>query len=57
MRSTGSQLGLFGLEEPAPAPAPPHPVVESLKTVDPNNLTPMQALELIARLAAEAHRS
>ncbi|WP_284349431.1 DNA mismatch repair protein MutS [Roseisolibacter agri] len=56
-RSTGSQLGLFGLEEPTHAPAPPHPVVESLKTVDPNNLTPMQALELIARLAAEAQRS
>ncbi len=42
------QLPLF-----APAPAP-HPAVEALRAVDPNHLTPMQALELVARLAAQA---
>jgi DNA mismatch repair protein MutS len=46
------QLALF-----AAAPAPPHPVLESLRALDPNHLTPMQALDLIARLAAEAQRS
>ena len=39
------QLGLF---------AAPHPVVERLKGVDPNALTPMQALALLAELVDEA---
>jgi DNA mismatch repair protein MutS len=56
-RSAGPQLALFGAPEPAPAPAPPHPVVEQLRALDPNHLTPMQALETIARLAAEVQRS
>ncbi len=42
------QLALF-----APPPAR-HPVVEVLQSVDPNHLTPMQALELVTRLQ---HRS
>ncbi|HKG91286.1 MAG TPA: hypothetical protein VKA84_05320, partial [Gemmatimonadaceae bacterium] len=42
------QLGLF-----AP-PALPHPVVEKLKALDPNHLTPMQALQLLADLVAES---
>ena len=39
------QLALFVAE--------PHPVVERLREVDPNNLTPLQALELLAKLVAE----
>jgi len=45
------QLGLF-----APS-APPHPAVERLKALDPNTLTPLQALALVAELAEEAKRS
>jgi DNA mismatch repair protein MutS len=47
------QLGLFA---GAPAPPAPHPVVEALQQVDPDHLTPMQALELVVRLAADAKR-
>ncbi|HYD52430.1 MAG TPA: DNA mismatch repair protein MutS, partial [Gemmatimonadaceae bacterium] len=43
------QLGLF-------AAPPPHPVVERLKAVDVNALTPLQALTLLAELATEAGR-
>ena len=39
------QLGLFGV---------PHPVVEQLRTVDINNMTPLQALEQLARLVDAA---
>jgi DNA mismatch repair protein MutS len=39
------QLALFG---------GPHPVVERLRDVDVNTMTPLQALDLLARLAAEA---
>jgi DNA mismatch repair protein MutS len=52
-RPAGPQLALFVPEAPAPTP---HPVVEELKQLDPNHLTPMQALALVARLAAEAKR-
>ncbi len=53
--SAGAPLDQLGLFAPAPAaPAPPHPVVEALRAVDPNHLTPMQALDLVARLAAQA---
>jgi DNA mismatch repair protein MutS len=44
-QSSTDQLGLF---------AAPHPVVERLKGIDPNTLTPLQALELLARLVDEA---
>jgi DNA mismatch repair protein MutS len=47
VQGSGEQLGLFET-------AKPHPVVEKLKEVDVDGLTPRQALELIARLAEEA---
>jgi DNA mismatch repair protein MutS len=33
-----------------------HPVVEKLKTLEPNTITPLQALEVLARLVDEAKR-
>lgn len=39
------QLGLFGV---------PYPVVEQLRAVDVNNMTPLQALEQLARLVDAA---
>jgi hypothetical protein len=30
-----------------------HPVVQQLRTVDPNKMTPIQALEMLARLVDE----
>jgi DNA mismatch repair protein MutS len=44
-----AQLALF-------APSLPHPVVERLKGLDPNAMTPIQALALLAELADEARR-
>jgi DNA mismatch repair protein MutS len=41
----GDQLALFAV---------PHPLVERLREVDPNGLTPLQALALLAELSAEA---
>lgn len=41
------QLGLF-------LAAPPHPVLERLRTLDPDLLTPLDALNLLAELAREA---
>jgi DNA mismatch repair protein MutS len=43
-----SQLALFGVM--------PHPVVQQLRNVDPNSMTPIQALELLARLVDEVNR-
>jgi hypothetical protein len=34
----------------------PHPVVQQLKNVEPNTMTPIQALELLARLVDEVKR-
>jgi hypothetical protein len=34
----------------------PHPVVEALRAVDPNTLTPLEALTLLATLAESARR-
>jgi DNA mismatch repair protein MutS len=45
---TADQLALFS--------AVRHPVVEKLKKVEPNNITPLQALEVLARLVDEAKR-
>ena len=42
------QLGLFG--------AAPHPVVERLKSLDPNTMTPLEALALLAELRESAKR-
>ncbi|HET7458576.1 MAG TPA: hypothetical protein VFJ74_13075, partial [Gemmatimonadaceae bacterium] len=67
-RGAGPVLGTSKATAPTPDPRPasdqltffgmsaPHPVVERLKAVDANNLTPMQALELIAKLAEEARQ-
>src|SRR5690348_16442956 len=44
--SDADQLGLFV--------APPHPVVEALRAVDVNTLTPLAALQLVAELAERA---
>ena len=43
-------------DEPAaaPTPAPPNPVVERLLALDPNTMTPLQALETLARLISDA---
>jgi DNA mismatch repair protein MutS len=40
------QLALFGAQT--------HPVVQQLRKLDPNTMTPIQALELVARLVDEA---
>jgi DNA mismatch repair protein MutS len=42
------QLALFGLMT--------HPVVQQLRNVEPNTMTPIQALELLARLVDEVKR-
>jgi DNA mismatch repair protein MutS len=47
--SPTDQLGLFANA--------PHPVVEQLARVDANNLTPLDALSLLARLAEEARQT
>ena len=46
-RGTGDQLGLFASDRP-------HPVVERLRDIDVNTLTPLEALALLAQLTAEA---
>ncbi|MFI5232148.1 MAG: DNA mismatch repair protein MutS [Gemmatimonadales bacterium] len=46
-RPSGDQLGLFGSE-------PPHPVVERLRDMDVNTITPLEALALLAQLTVEA---
>jgi DNA mismatch repair protein MutS len=46
-RSSGDQLGLFGSELP-------HPVVERLREIDVNTLTPLEALAMLAQLTVEA---
>jgi DNA mismatch repair protein MutS len=47
-REAGGQLGLFAPEM--------HPVVQRLREVDPNLVTPMQALQLLGELVEEAER-
>ncbi|MEO7217379.1 MAG: DNA mismatch repair protein MutS [Gemmatimonadaceae bacterium] len=42
------QLALFGSE--------PDPIVEELKGIDPNTMTPLQALETLARLVSDAQQ-
>jgi len=46
-RSSGDQLGLFASDLP-------HPVVERLREIDVNTLTPLEALALLAQLSADA---
>jgi len=45
---TSDQLALFGLVT--------HPIVQQLKNVDPNTMTPIQALDLLVRLVDEVKR-
>ena len=47
-RSTDDQLALFGVMT--------HPVVQQLRNVEPNTMTPIQALDLLARLVDEVKR-
>jgi len=47
-RATDDQLALFGVM--------PHPVVQQLRNVEPNTMTPIQALDLLARLVDEVKR-
>ncbi len=44
---SNDQLGLFGAQQE-------HPVVERLRTLDPNQVTPLEALALLAELVADA---
>jgi DNA mismatch repair protein MutS len=37
-------------------PAPPDPVIERLRELDPNTMTPLAALEMLARLVTEAQQ-
>jgi DNA mismatch repair protein MutS len=46
--ATDNQLALFGVMT--------HPVVQQLRNVNPNAMTPIQALEMLARLVDEAKR-
>jgi len=46
--ATDDQLALFGVM--------PHPVVQQLRNLEPNNMTPIQALELVARLVDEVRK-
>ncbi len=46
--ATDSQLALFGVMT--------HPVVQQLRNVEPNAMTPIQALEMLARLVDEVKR-
>jgi hypothetical protein len=45
---TDDQLALFGVMT--------HPVVQQLRNVEPNAMTPIQALEMLARLVDEVKR-
>jgi DNA mismatch repair protein MutS len=46
--NTDDQLALFGLMT--------HPVIQQLRKMEPNSMTPLQALEMLARLVDEAKR-
>jgi DNA mismatch repair protein MutS len=50
VQGSEEQLGLF-------ASPPPHPVVEKLREMEVDDLTPRQALELLARLGEEAREA
>jgi len=45
---TSDQLALFGLMT--------HPVVQQLRNVDPNTMTPIQGLDLLVKLVEEVKR-
>jgi DNA mismatch repair protein MutS len=51
VREPRPQLDLFGAPEPPPGAAPPpHPAVETIRNVDVDRLTPLEALQLLASL-------
>jgi DNA mismatch repair protein MutS len=49
-RSGAAQLDLFGQPVQAAASNAPNPVLETLRAVDPDRLTPLEALQLVAKL-------
>ncbi|MGI8508312.1 MAG: DNA mismatch repair protein MutS [Gemmatimonadaceae bacterium] len=49
-RAPEGQFALFDSEHKT------NPVIETLKTIDPNNMTPLQALDTITKLVAAAQR-
>ncbi|HKE18295.1 MAG TPA: DNA mismatch repair protein MutS [Kofleriaceae bacterium] len=53
---SGPQLGLFAAPPAAP-PAPPEPFAARLRELDPDRMTPLEALALVAELCAAARRS
>ena len=66
LAGAGRRGGTSGKSSGRPAPPleqlalfapPPHPVVERLRSVDVNTMTPLQALSLLATLASDAPRS
>jgi DNA mismatch repair protein MutS len=54
-RAARSQLGLF--EDESPMNVEPQPVLEMLRSVDVDRLTPLEALQLIASLKKAANRA
>lgn len=57
-RPLHEQAALFTIAEPAPAPVvQTHPVVEALQAVNPNELTPIAALNLLYSLIQQAKES
>ena len=47
---SGPQPDLFASPSPTPDPAPPSPLLESLRGLEPDRLSPREALELLYRL-------
>jgi DNA mismatch repair protein MutS len=55
-RAARNQLDLFD-GGASPAPSPPNPAVQTLRAVDVDRLTPLEALQLIASLKRMASES
>jgi DNA mismatch repair protein MutS len=55
-RPLHEQAALFAIA-PEPAPQPPHPVIEALQATNPNELTPIAALNLLYGLIQQAKQS
>jgi DNA mismatch repair protein MutS len=51
-RNNQTQIGLFDLPVPPPADAPPSPVEEALAAIEPDALSPREALDALYRLKA-----
>jgi len=50
LRPAGAQADLFSAPAPGAAEAPPHPVLEALADLEPDALSPREALEALYRL-------